>query len=162
MSKSKQAVTDPARARPTQDARAQTSRQWPYIASALLSLVGLVDALYLTIKHLSGQGVQCTVTGGCEEVLTSAYATIGGYPLAAFGAVAYFTVFSLATLALYGYRIAPRLLFYLVAAMTLTSLFLIYAQAFLIGKWCQFCLLSAAVTFCLMGIALVGRFARAR
>jgi uncharacterized membrane protein len=152
----------PARESATRESRAPSGGQRLYIASAILSLVGLVDALYLTIKHLTGQGVQCTVTMGCEEVLTSSYATVGGLPLAAFGAAAYFTVFSLATLALYRYHVARTLLFYLVAAMTLASLFLIYVQAFVIGKWCQFCLLSAAVTFCLMAIALAGRFFRAR
>src|SRR5215210_4840150 len=118
-------------------------RKWPEVAAAALALVGLTDALYLTVRHLTGQGVQCTVTTGCEEVLTSAYATIGGYPLAAFGAAAYFTAFSLATLALYGSAAARRLLFYLVMLMLLVSLFLIYVQAFVLGTWCQYCLLSA-------------------
>jgi uncharacterized membrane protein len=132
-----------------------------YLIAAALALAGLTDALYLTVKHLTGDSVQCTVTSGCEEVLTSAYATIGGYPLAALGAAAYFVAFSLATLALFGYRIARQLLFYLVAVMLLTTLFLIYVQAFVLGKWCQYCLLSAAVTFCLTGIVLAGRFSRA-
>jgi uncharacterized membrane protein len=133
-----------------------------YIIAALLALVGLADALYLTAQHLAGHSVQCTVTSGCEEVLTSAYATVGGYPLAAFGAAAYFAAFSLSTLVVFGYEVARKLLFYLVTAMLLTSLFLIYVQAFVLGKWCQYCLLSAAVTFCLMGIMLIGRFSRAR
>lgn len=133
-----------------------------YLIAAILSLVGLADALYLTAQHLAGHSVQCSVTSGCEEVLTSAYATIGGYPLAALGAAAYFAAFSLATLVLFGYGGARKLLFYLVTAMLLVSLFLIYVQAFVLGKWCQYCLLSAAVTFCLMGIVLFGRFSRAR
>lgn len=132
-----------------------------HLAAAALALVGLTDATYLTIQHLNGQSVQCTVSS-CEEVLTSAYATIGGFPLAALGAIAYFTVFSLATLVLYGYGVARKLLLYLVTAMTLASLFLIYVQGFVLGKWCQYCLLSAAVTFCLMGIMLVAHFSRAR
>lgn len=137
-------------------------RNWLYVAAAALALVGLVDSIYLTIQHLNGQGVQCTVTTGCEEVLTSAYATIGSYPLAAFGAAAYFAAFSLATLAVFHYASARKLLFYLVIIMLLVSLFLIYVQAFVLGKWCQFCLLSAAVTFCLTGIVLLERFSRAR
>lgn len=133
------------------------------LAAATLALVGLTDATYLTIQHLNGlAGVQCTVTTGCMEVLTSAYATIGDFPLAALGAIAYFTVFSLATLTLYGYGVARKLMFFLVTAMTLASLFLLYVQGFVLGKWCQYCLLSAAVTFCLMGIVLVARFSRAR
>jgi uncharacterized membrane protein len=142
------------------DVRAQP--RWLYIAAAALALVGLADSIYLTVQHLNGQGVQCTVTTGCEEVLTSAYATIGGYPLAAFGAAAYFTAFSLATLVLFNYVSARKLLFYLVMLMLLVSLFLIYVQAFVLGKWCQYCLLSAAVTFCLTAIVLIDRFSRAR
>lgn len=129
-----------------------------YLIAAVFALVGLVDSIYLTIQHLKGYSVQCTVTSGCEEVLTSAYATIGGYPLAAFGATAYFAAFSLAILALFGHAIARRLLFYLVVLMLLTTLFLLYVQAFVLGKWCQYCLLSAIVTFGLTGIVLIERF----
>src|SRR4051812_35234954 len=69
---------------------------------ALLSLIGLADAIYLTVKHVTGGVVPCTLTGSCEQVLNSSYATIAGIPLAAFGALAYFTVFSLAILAAFG------------------------------------------------------------
>jgi uncharacterized membrane protein len=156
----KMAPARPLKKTKKDDVRAQ--RNWLYVAAAALALVGLFDAIYLTIQHLNGQGVQCTVTTGCEEVLTSAYATIGGYPLAAFGAAAYFAAFSLATLALFHFPVARKLLFYLVIIMLLVSLFLIYVQAFVLGKWCQYCLLSAAVTFCLTAIVLVERFSRAR
>lgn len=142
------------------DVRAQP--RWLYVAAAALALVGLADSIYLTVQHLNGQGVQCTVTSGCEEVLTSAYATIGGYPLAAFGAAAYFAAFSLATLVLFNYGWARKLLFYLVLVMLLVTLFLIYVQAFVLDKWCQYCLLSAAVTFCLTAVVLTERFSRAR
>lgn len=135
---------------------------WLYIAALLLSLVGLSDALYLTIKHLSGQSVQCTVTTGCEEVLTSTYAMVAGYPLAVFGAAAYFAAFSLATLALFGYSFARQSLLYLVALMALVTLFLLYVQAFVLGKWCQFCLLSAGVTFCLLFIVIAERLIRSK
>lgn len=116
------------------------------IAIAVLSLGGLADALYLTVEHLTGQTVRCTITSGCSEVLASSYATVAGYPLAGLGAVAYFTVFSLAILALFGYRVAGQLLLPLVSVMFLTSLWLLYLQAFVIHAFCQFCLLSAAIT----------------
>lgn len=156
--KVRMAPVKPAKLNEQGQARGSSSGARLYIVAAVLAIVGLVDSTYLTIQHLNGQGVQCTVTTGCEEVLTSAYATLGGYPLAAFGAAAYFTAFSLSVLALFGYRAARDLLLYLVAAMAVTSLFLIYVQAFVIGKWCQYCLLSAAVTLCLLGIVLAERF----
>jgi uncharacterized membrane protein len=126
------------------------------VVAALLSLVGLADSLYLTIQHVTGQSVRCTVIAGCSEVLSSSYATIGPIPLAALGAVAYFTAFSLATLSIFGYTSARKLLAALVAVMCLTSLWLLYLQAFVIEHFCQFCLLSAAVTFCLTALVIIG------
>jgi len=54
-----------------------------YIGVALLSLLGLADALYLTIEHVTGQTVRCTILSGCSEVLSSPYAVVAGIPLAA-------------------------------------------------------------------------------
>ena len=129
-----------------------------YITSALLSLFGLADALYLTVEHVTGQSVRCTIISGCSEVLSSRYATVAGFPLAAMGAAAYFTVFSLATLAIFGYRTAGTLLIPLVTAMFFVSLWLIYLQAFVIREFCQYCLFSAAITFCLVLVVVIGRF----
>jgi len=117
-----------------------------YGIAALVSLIGLADSIYLTVEHLAGRSVRCTITSGCSEVLSSPYATVRGYPLAALGALAYFTVFSLATLAAFGYRSAGKLLVPVVGAMFLTTLWLLYLQAFVIRHFCQFCLLSALVT----------------
>jgi uncharacterized membrane protein len=128
-----------------------------YTLAAVLSLAGLADAIYLTVEHLSGRSVRCTVTSGCSEVLGSPYATIGGYPLALFGAAAYFTAFSLATLAAFGSERAGNLFAVLVALMFATSLWLLYLQAFVLHAFCQYCLLSAAVTTLLAGIVVVRR-----
>ena len=128
-----------------------------YVAAALLSLIGLADALYLTIEHISGQSVKCTIISGCSEVLSSSYAVVGGVPLAAIGAAAYFSVFSLATLAAFGHRFAKTLLLPLVAAMFLVTLWLVYLQAFVIREFCQYCLLSAAVTTLLLVVVIIAR-----
>lgn len=129
-----------------------------YIAAALLSLLGIADALYLTVEHVTGQSVKCTIISGCSEVLSSPYAVVAGFPLAAIGAAAYFTVFSLATLAAFGYRAAGTLLTPLITAMFFVSLWLIYLQAFVIREFCQYCLLSAAITTALLVVVVVGRF----
>jgi uncharacterized membrane protein len=128
-----------------------------YITAAVVSLIGLADAIYLTVEHVTGQSVRCTIVAGCSEVLSSQYAVVAGVPLAAIGAAAYFTVFSLATLAAFGYRIAGTLMTAIVLLMFLVSLWLIYLQAFVIHAFCQFCLLSAAVTTVLTVIAFLAR-----
>jgi uncharacterized membrane protein len=129
-----------------------------YATAALLSLVGLADSIYLTIEHLAGRAVQCTITTGCEEVLSSSYASIGGVPLAAAGALAYFLFFSTAILAAFGNRLASNLLIYLVALMLAVSVYLFILQAFVLHAFCQFCLLSGAVTLLLAIIVAIERF----
>ncbi len=137
--------------------RVESKRRFtPFVIAAALSLVGLADALYLTVQHVAGRSVRCTVITGCDEVLASPYAVLpGGVPLAALGAFAYFAVFSLATLAAFGHRWALSLLMTLVALMLATTLWLLYLQAFILGKFCEFCLLSAAVTISLSVILVV-------
>jgi uncharacterized membrane protein len=128
-------------------------------AVALVALAGLADALYLTVEHLSGRSVRCMVVSGCDEVLQSSYATVAaGVPVAAVGALAYFTVFSLATLAAFGYDGARRLIAPLVAVMFLATLWFLYLQAFVIKAFCTYCLISATVTTVLTLLILGRRF----
>ena len=130
--------------------------------AAVVALGGLADAIYLTIHHLTGERVPCSVVAGCETVLTSDYAAIGGVPLAAFGALAYFAAFSLAVLAAFGNAKAWFFFGVQVTLMSLFTLWLLYLQAFVIEAFCQFCLISAAVTFTLFIIAAVSKFRRFR
>ena len=71
--------------------------------------------------------------------------------------MAYFVVFSLSTLAAFGYRFVSKLLTLVVAAMFLTTLWLLYLQAFVIHHFCQFCLLSALVTTILTVLIILAR-----
>lgn len=133
----------------------------PFLAAAV-ALIGLGDAVYLTIHSLTGEKVPCSLVAGCEMVLTSEYATIAGIPLAAFGALAYFVAFSLAILTAFGNSKTWFLFGIQVTLMAIFSLWLLYLQAFVIGAFCQFCLLSALVTFTLFAIATISKFWRAR
>jgi uncharacterized membrane protein len=137
-------------------------RAWD-VAVALVALAGLTDAVYLTVEHLSGQSVRCMVVSGCDEVLQSSYATVAaGVPVAAVGALAYFTVFSLATLAAFGYEGARKLITPLVAVMFLATLWFLYLQAFIIKAFCTYCLISATVTTLLTLLVLARRFSGSR
>lgn len=159
MSARRKSETRPAKAeRELPPSSAQRRSTYLYAAAALLSLVGLADAIYLTVEHLAGRSVRCTITSGCEEVLSSAYATIGGLPLAGVGALAYFIAFSLATLAAFGNRKAGDFLLYVAALMLATSIYLFILQAFVLRAFCQFCLLSGAVTLLLAIIVSAERF----
>ena len=119
------------------------------VIAVIVALIGIADAVYLTVHHYTAEAVPCSLTGGCEQVLTSEYAEIAGVPLAAFGAAAYFIAFSLALLSIYGNRMAWAIFGVQVVLMAIFTGWLIYVQAVLIGAFCQFCLLSAATTFTL-------------
>ena len=129
---------------------------WLYLIAAIVSLIGLGDAIYLTIQDITGESLRCTIISGCSEVLSSKYAHVGPVPLAAIGAFAYFVFFSLAVLAAFGYGFLRPLLLILVSFMFLATLWLLYLQAFVIRHFCQYCLLSAAVTTILTVLVIMG------
>lgn len=132
-----------------------TAFSWTYLIAALLSLIGLGDGIYLTVQHITGASLRCTIISGCSEVLSSPYAQVGPVPLAAVGAAAYFVVFSLAILAAFAYPLVKSSLKIVLGLMFLTTLWLLYLQAFVIHHFCQYCLLSAAVTTALTLIVFV-------
>ncbi len=136
-------------------------RKLPLVA-AFVALIGLADAVYLTVKHLTDEPVPCSIISGCETVLTSKYAEIGGIPLAAFGALAYFIAFSLGVLAAYGNRTMWMLFGIQVILMAAFTTWLLYLQAYVIGAFCQFCLISAATTFTMLVIFVISKAARFR
>src|SRR5262245_50871700 len=107
---------------------------------AILAFLGMVDALYLSVH--GSEPVPCTLTGGCDQVLTSAYASVGGISLSWFGLAFYVVVFSAAVFEFYGAR-ALRWIFWVALAAFVFSLRLLWLQAFVIQAYCQYCLASA-------------------
>ncbi|CAN5706105.1 hypothetical protein BH20VER1_BH20VER1_20600 [soil metagenome] len=150
-SKSRQRDRAKTNAAPPPQPRVQTVL---YSLVALVALAGLADSVFLTVAHLAGQHVVCGGVAQCDEVLASAYATVFGMPVAAFGVLGYFGVFGAATLSAFGY-VRPRLpLALLVGLMFLGTLWFLYVQAFILKAYCQYCLLSAACTFVIAGLLL--------
>jgi uncharacterized membrane protein len=125
-----------------------------YAAVAIASLAGLADATYLTVQALTGETLTCGGSPDCFRVLGSSYAKVRGVPVALVGALAYFTVFSLATFAAFGYARTRKLLALMVAMMFLATLWLLYVQAFLLHAYCRYCLFSAAITFLIAGLLI--------
>lgn len=136
-----------------------TSSKWPFVG-AVFALLGIADSVYLTVHHYTAVPVPCSLTGGCETVLTSAYAEVAGIPIAAFGALGYFVAFSLAILAAFGNRAMWFVFGIQATIMAAVSLYLIYVQAFVLNAFCQFCLVSAATSICLFLIFLASRILR--
>src|SRR5678816_1130095 len=88
-----------------------------YTIVAIVAVAGLADATYLTVQALTGETLSCGGSPDCFRVLGSSYAKLGGIPVAMLGALAYFTVFTLATFAAFGHPWAPRFLALITGAM---------------------------------------------
>ena len=63
-----------------------------YIIVAIVAVVGLADATYLSVQALTGETLSCGGSPDCFRVLGSSYAKLGGIPVAMLGALAYFSV----------------------------------------------------------------------
>jgi uncharacterized membrane protein len=127
-----------------------------YSAAALVALIGLAEATYLTVMFLSGETAICGGSSDCAMVLGSKYAILPfvKIPLSSLGALAYFSAFAFATFALFGYARARKFFSWTVLAMFCMTLWLLYVQAFLLHAFCKYCLFSAALIFLLTGLVV--------
>jgi uncharacterized membrane protein len=108
-----------------------------------VSVVGFLDATYLTIKHYQGSLPYCTIVHGCEKVLTSPYATIVGIPVALMGAIYYAVIL----IGLVAYLDTKRTDLLKATALgttigLLASSYFFYLQLAVIRYWCQYCIVS--------------------
>jgi uncharacterized membrane protein len=126
----------------------------PIATFSLLSLIGFLDATYLTLKYLNGSEVRCTILAGCKDVVTSIYATIGPVPVALLGAL--YSFFILMLLIKYFDGKNREILYFLrrftvIGAIGAFGFILI--QALLIGAYCIYCLVYDTSSIALFLIA---------
>lgn len=125
-----------------------------YCVAALIALVGLTEATYLTVIFLSGETAVCGNSADCFKVLGSSYAKIGGFPVSGLGALAYFSVFTFAIFSAFDYARARKFFTWTVLTMFAVTLWLLFVQAFRLHAFCQYCLFSAALVFLLTGLVV--------
>jgi uncharacterized membrane protein len=138
-----------------------------------IAIVGALNTAYLTITKLTNTQTVCV--GGCEQVLSSPYATVFGQPLALYGLLAYISMalFALVPLAVNAQEKKPLrtalenitwlLLFAGATAMLVFSGYLmnIMVSKFVIpngvGAVCYYCIASAIFALSLFVLTLIGR-----
>jgi uncharacterized membrane protein len=112
------------------------------IAIAVVCLIGIGVAGYLTYVHYAGLKVLCLSSGGCETVQSSRYAKLDGVPVSVLGLAGYVTI--LGSLALRGD--SGRAAGFGVALVGfLFSMYLTYRELFTIKAICQWCVASAVL-----------------
>ncbi len=124
-----------------------------------VSLLGLFDSLYLLYTYTSPSRPMVCIGTGCDAVRASAYSTLWGVPMPAFGVLGY-TLLAIAIVAesLFSGTLA-RLARYAILGMTgfgfLFSLYLEYLQTFVIHAYCAWCVTSGVAMSALFALAIV-------
>jgi len=134
---------------------------WVMGASAILVVIGLADAAYLTVTHFTTTvHLACSGSGtiDCEKVTTSPQAYILGIPVAVLGLVFFVVYAGLSTPA--AWRSPEPLVRYARLAWAIggvcTVVYLIYAELFEIDAICLWCSLVHLVTIALFVVVVVG------
>ncbi|MDE1966752.1 MAG: vitamin K epoxide reductase family protein [Patescibacteria group bacterium] len=126
-----------------------------------VAIIGFADAGYLSIEHFKDVIPPCSITGGCEKVLTSQFAVILGIPVSLLGAAYYFSICCglFAFLESRNHEVL-RVTLLLTILGFLASLWFVFLQAFVIHSYCAYCLGSAATSTVLFILAAVilGRY----
>ncbi len=110
----------------------------------VLGLIGAVISSYLIFKTADPSSVVCSIGGGCETVLSSKYAKLGGFPVAALGLIWYVIYLGLVWFVVHR-QLRPQswIHTWLVAGIAF-SLYLLVIETFIIHAYCTWCLGSLA------------------
>jgi uncharacterized membrane protein len=143
--------------------------RWSRVLIGAIAIIGALTTGYLTLSHFQGQSVACP-TSGCDAVLSSKYANIGGFPLSLFGTLAYsgMAILSLGPLAVNANQNKDLrkkleestwiLLFIGAISMVVFSGYLMYLLFFKINAGiCVYCLASATFTIAMLLLTIAGR-----
>ena len=137
---------------------------------AVLATIGVIDTGSITLSKWGWIGdLSCSSTGlfgcnGCEKVLSSAWGSLLGQPLALFGLLGYGAVLLMAVVPLvlqgdlrvsFGQK-SWWGLFLLSTGMAVFSGVLLGVMAFGIRDCCPFCILSAGLSTALFVLSLIG------
>jgi len=132
------------------------------LAIVFFSLLGIVDASYLTWQKLLGSVPPCSTSFNCETVLSSSWSMIGPIPLSVLGIGFYTTFLLLGSLLTLGnteikirnVRLELSILVGIWGTLgILFSLFLIMIMGLVLKSWCLYCLLSASNCLLLLGLS---------
>lgn len=126
----------------------------------VFSIAGFLLASFVFHKKKTNQPLVCPLNGKCEEVVTSKYSKFFGVPVEVLGMIYYALVLVVYTL----HSVFPEFLsdtvIFLMTGVTIGafvfSLYLIFIQAFVLRKWCTWCLFSAGFSTFIFVTAVLG------
>jgi uncharacterized membrane protein len=126
---------------------------------ALLAVIGICIALYLTLYKVGVIGVLSCSIGSCETVNTSKWSMLLGIPIAAWGLAAYVALLLLAMIGSGESREESVPIALMLVALAgwsvLFSAWLTYLELFVIHAICIWCVTSALLWVVILAVSVV-------
>ncbi|MCH8987055.1 vitamin K epoxide reductase family protein [Patescibacteria group bacterium] len=136
---------------------------WPhavgfYAFITLAAVGGFGVSLYIYYTKRHHKQLVCPIGSNCNAVINSKYATFLGVSLEYWGMLYYAVIFAAYIVFIFASHLFSGLflagLIMLTAAAFFFSLYLLFAQAFLLRQWCIWCILSASLSIGIFVVSL--------
>ena len=138
--------------------------KWIVWSIITVAYIGFLDAMYLTVEHYSGVGLNCVIFTGCDAVANSIYSLLLGLPVALYGVLYYLGILFIGLLYFdIGHKRFPGIFqllnvkflpIYTLIGFIMSVRF-VYLQAFVIKAFCTYCLFSAVTSTLLFILGVI-------
>ena len=125
----------------------------------ILSIIGFAVSFYIYYTKKTNTKMYCVIGENCDEVVKSKYGKTFGVENTVPGMLYYFLIFAygiLVILNLNGNLFKYNIVYYLIVsasfASVLFSLYLICVQAFVLKKWCEYCIASSICSVLILAV----------
>jgi len=124
-----------------------------------LAFLGLIISLYIYSSKKKSAEMVCVLGGSCNQVTGSKYSRTLGIPNE-IGGVMYFSIIIILTiLSIIGldiiYFSTSSIMITLTALASLFAVYLLFLQAFVLKKWCEYCIITSTITFLILLLELI-------
>lgn len=126
----------------------------------IAALIGFFISCYIAYKKIKHEKLFCPLGKQCNDVVYSEYNKMFGIQNEILGVIYYGLVAIVFGASLFGVWSAPTILnlFFLIAALcaVVFSVYLIFVQAIILKKWCEWCIASAILSLTIFILMLSG------
>lgn len=124
----------------------------------ILSLIGFSVSFYIFYSKKYNKQMYCLLGQECDEVVRSKYGKTFGVENTIPGMI-YFALIFIYGILLNRNLFIPNVVYYFIVgisfASVLFSLYLTYVQAFVLKKWCEYCIASSIASMLILVVILI-------
>ena len=123
-----------------------------------LSIIGFAVSAYLYYSKTNDKKLYCFIGQHCDDVVKSKYGETFGVENTLVGLIYYGLVFAYGAFLNRNIFIGNIIYYFIVIASIASVLFSLYltgVQAFVLKKWCEYCIVSSTVSILIMFVLIL-------